>query len=118
MTGGTGDDTYVIDNAGDIVTELSGQGIDLVQSDITYTLTANVEKLTLTGATAINSTGNTLNNTLTGNSAANILNGGAGNDTSLVASVTTPIWWVRLVTWSPSWLEPGSTPSGPAYPGP
>ena len=37
----------------------------------------------LTGAIAINGTGNTLNNTLTGNSAANILNGGAGNDTLL-----------------------------------
>jgi Ca2+-binding RTX toxin-like protein len=74
---------------GDIVTELSAQGIDLVKSGITYTLTANVEKLTLTGTNAINGTGNGMNNVLQGNSVANklvglagadTLNGGGGND--------------------------------------
>jgi Ca2+-binding RTX toxin-like protein len=44
-------------------------------------LGANQENLVLTGATAINGTGNTLNNTLTGNSANNVLNGRAGDDT-------------------------------------
>ena len=83
LKGGLGDDTYIVDNTGDIVTELSGQGIDLVQTSITYTLKVNVENLTLTGTAAVNGTGNTLNNTLTGNSAANILNGGTGNDTML-----------------------------------
>src|SRR5207249_3270847 len=34
-----------------------------------------------TGTTAINGTGNTLDNVLTGNSAANVLTGNAGNDT-------------------------------------
>jgi Ca2+-binding RTX toxin-like protein len=47
---------------------------------VSYTLSANVENLILTGLEAINGTGNMLNNTLTGNSAANTLNGGAGDD--------------------------------------
>lgn len=81
MSGDTGDDTYVVDNVGDTVTESSLAGIDTVQSSLTYTLGANVENLTLTGATAINGTGNSLANVLTGNSAANTLAGGTGNDT-------------------------------------
>ena len=78
--GGTGDDTYVVDNTGDVVTESASSGTDTVQSGITHTLAANVENLTLTGTAAINGTGNTLNNLITGNSAANTLNGGSGND--------------------------------------
>ncbi|TND01465.1 MAG: Ig family protein [Gammaproteobacteria bacterium] len=71
LIGGLGDDTYVVDNTGDVVTENAGEGADLVQSSVTYTLTnVNVENLTLTGTTAINGTGNAANNVLTGNSAA------------------------------------------------
>ncbi|GAB5606502.1 beta strand repeat-containing protein [Sideroxyarcus sp. TK5] len=81
MAGGAGDDTYVVDNAGDVVTEALNAGIDQVQSGISYTLTANVENLTLTGTAAINGTGNSLDNTIIGNAAANVLNGGAGADT-------------------------------------
>jgi hypothetical protein len=75
---------YVIDNAGDVVTENSGEGTDTVQSSVTHTLSANVENLTLTGASAINGTGNALDNVLVGNSAVNTLTGGAGNDTYVV----------------------------------
>lgn len=81
MAGGAGDDIYILDNAADVVTELAGEGIDLVQSAVTHILAANVENLTLIGIATINGTGNTLNNTIIGNSAANILNGGAGIDT-------------------------------------
>jgi len=81
MSGGTGDDTYIIDNTGDVVTENANEGIDSVQSSITYTLGNNVENLTLTGTTAINGTGNALDNIIIGNSAINTLTGGVGNDT-------------------------------------
>ena len=81
MIGGLGNDTYVVDAVGDVVTELAGQGTDTVQSSASYTLSANVENLQLTGTAAINATGNTLDNVLTGNSGNNILSGGAGNDT-------------------------------------
>jgi Ca2+-binding RTX toxin-like protein len=61
-------------------------GIDTVRSTITRsivgmdTATLQIEYLTLTGAAAINGTGNALNNVLVGNGASNILSGLAGND--------------------------------------
>jgi len=80
LAGAGGNDTYVVTEAVDVVVELTGEGIDLVKASVNYTLTDNVEKLTLTGSGAINGTGNTLVNTLTGNAGANLLDGGAGND--------------------------------------
>jgi len=80
MRGGLGNDTYVVDNSGDTVTEAVSAGTDTVKSSVTHTLGANVENLTLTGSGAINGTGNGLNNVLTGNGAANVLNGGRGKD--------------------------------------
>ena len=80
MTGGAGNDTYVVDNDADRVYEFADGGIDRVESAVTYTLGTDVENLTLTGADAINGTGNTANNAIRGNDAANILEGGDGND--------------------------------------
>ncbi|MBN9204806.1 calcium-binding protein [Methylibium petroleiphilum] len=80
LTGGAGNDTYVV-GTGDTVTEAVNAGTDTVQSSITWTLGNNLENLTLTGSSAVNGTGNTLNNVLTGNSANNTLTGSAGNDT-------------------------------------
>ena len=82
LVGGAGDDTYVVDTATDTITELLNEGTDTIQSSVTIAaLAANVENLTLTGTTAINGTGNALNNIITGNTANNTLNGGSGNDT-------------------------------------
>lgn len=81
MIGGLGDDTYVVDNAGDTVVENANEGIDSIQSSVSYTLGANVENLTLTGLSSINATGNDLDNILIGNIANNTLIGGGGNDT-------------------------------------
>jgi trimeric autotransporter adhesin len=86
MAGGLGDDIYVVDDAGDVVTEAVGEGADTVQSWIAYALGANVENLTLAGSAAIDGTGNELDNMLTGNSGANVLTGGAGNDTYVIGA--------------------------------
>lgn len=80
MAGGLGDDTYVVNNIGDVVIEAASEGIDLVQSGVTYKLTENAENLTLTGTSAIDGAGNELDNVLNGNSAANTLSGNSGND--------------------------------------
>ncbi|MGL5926532.1 Calx-beta domain-containing protein [Chroococcidiopsis sp.] len=83
MKGGDGDDSYVVDNAGDAVSENTNAGLDLVFSSINYSLTTNVENLTLTGNADINGTGNSLDNIISGNDGANKLAGGTGNDTLL-----------------------------------
>ena len=80
MGGGLDNDTYIVDNAGDIVVENANEGIDLVQSTINYSLGAHIENLVLSGNDALNGTGNALANMITGNSAVNILDGGAGSD--------------------------------------
>ena len=81
LIGGLGNDTYTVDNTAEVVTELVGEGTDLVNSSVTYTLSGNVENLTLSGTSAISGTGNTLDNVLTGNSGNNTLTGLDGNDT-------------------------------------
>ncbi|MFW9264324.1 beta strand repeat-containing protein, partial [Nostoc sp. CALU 546] len=90
LNGGIGNDTYIVDNPNDFITESANAGTDLVKSSVSFVLADNLESLTLTGTTAINGTGNNLNNILTGNTGANILNGfdgsdrligGSGNDT-------------------------------------
>lgn len=79
LTGGAGNDTYVVSNTDDVVVENASEGNDTVQSTATYTLSANVENLTLTGTAAIDGTGNSLDNILIGNNAANTLNGDLGS---------------------------------------
>jgi Ca2+-binding RTX toxin-like protein len=81
MAGGMGDDRYVIDNVGDQIIEFAGGGTDTVSSSVSYTLSANVEALLLTGTGAINATGNDENNYILGNAGRNTLSGGAGYDT-------------------------------------
>jgi len=72
--GGTGDDVYIIDKAGDSVVEASGEGIDDVYTSLaTYTLGNDVENLYYNGGAG--------NFTLTGNALDNIIFGGGGNDT-------------------------------------
>ncbi|MCG6576058.1 serine 3-dehydrogenase [Pseudomonas sp. AF32] len=82
MDGGAGNDVYVVDNVADTITEANASAteVDGVLSSVSYTLGTNLENLTLTGAAAINGTGNALDNVLTGNAGNNVLNGGAGND--------------------------------------
>ena len=79
LTGGAGDDTYVVDSTLDVINESLGGGEDLVVSQVSLTLSSNLEHLTLTGF-ATNAFGNLLDNRLVGNGAANSLDGGAGAD--------------------------------------
>ncbi|HYD67371.1 calcium-binding protein, partial [Azospirillum sp.] len=81
LVGGTGNDLYSVDNAGDVLVELAGEGTDTVSSTVGWTLAAEFEHLTLTGSAAVNGTGNAEANILIGNGAANLLQGLDGNDT-------------------------------------
>jgi Ca2+-binding RTX toxin-like protein len=80
MRGNAGDDFYYVDNVGDLVVELSGEGSDRVQAFIDCTLADNVENLTLKGAAATTGTGNALANVIRGTTADNTLNGLGGID--------------------------------------
>ncbi len=80
LVGGAGNDTYLVHNATDVVTEAVGGGTDTVKADVSFKLAANVENLTLVGTADINATGNTGNNVITGNTGANSMTGGTGGD--------------------------------------
>lgn len=80
MKGGAGNDSYYVNQSGDVVIEAVGAGTDTVISQATHTLEANVEKLILTGSANLNGTGNSLANLISGNSGNNMLIGFAGND--------------------------------------
>ena len=81
MRGGIGNDAFYVDNSGDVVSEYSNAGTDLVFSSVNFVLGGNVENLTLTGLANLNGNGNSLDNILTGNAGANLLAGGKGHDT-------------------------------------
>ncbi|HYD13623.1 MAG TPA: hypothetical protein VEC11_12320 [Allosphingosinicella sp.] len=85
MTGFAGDDIYLVDTAGDAVTENAGEGFDAILTDVSYVLAAGVSLEWLStsftaGTAAINLTGNEIANFLVGNNGANTLNGGGGAD--------------------------------------
>ncbi|WP_197436002.1 calcium-binding protein, partial [Agrobacterium vitis] len=95
LTGGLGDDTYVIysalNNGVITVVETAGQGYDTVETTINYTLSNDVEKLKYVGTTSFTGTGNDQDNTivggagddtLIGNGGADKLEGGLGSDTA------------------------------------
>jgi len=99
LTGGDGDDIYVINNAATVVSEMAGHhsGRDRILSSVSLTLPDHVEELELTSAFARTATGNALDNTLVGTRSANILDGlvgddemigGAGNDLYYVDSAS------------------------------
>ena len=95
LQGFLGNDTYFVDNTGDELIELAGQGTDRVLMSRSYALQddRSVETLATTsdaGTAAINLTGNNLRNTILGNAGNNIIdgqedrdvmNGRGGNDT-------------------------------------
>lgn len=79
LIGGNGDDTYVIGSANQKILENSGGGVDSVEAWTSYTLSANVENLTLMMG-GLAGVGNQMANRMIGSSGDDILDGGGGND--------------------------------------
>ncbi|KRD96101.1 hypothetical protein ASE63_11805 [Bosea sp. Root381] len=87
MVGGAGNDTYTVDDAGDVVVEAAGGGTDTVQTTLAaYTLGAELENLTYTGAGTFAGTGNELANRIVGGAGVDTLSGLGGNDTYVVTA--------------------------------
>ena len=82
--GGSGNDAYWVDHVDDRVFEEAGGGTDKVRSMVDWTLGDHFENLYLEasarGATAIEGTGNGLNNFIGGNDLGNVLRGMDGCD--------------------------------------
>jgi Ca2+-binding RTX toxin-like protein len=83
MKGMGGNDSYVVDNVGDVVNEIDpgSNGIDTVYASIDYRLGSSLERLVLTGSLKLDGSGNGLANYIQGNGKANVLKGGGNNDT-------------------------------------
>jgi Ca2+-binding RTX toxin-like protein len=87
LTGGLGNDTYYVDSTLDVIVEKVSQGTaDKVITSVSYTLglaaNYNIEFLETNNAaatTAINLTGNTLAQTITGNAGDNTIDGGVAS---------------------------------------
>jgi Ca2+-binding RTX toxin-like protein len=96
MIGGAGNDTYIVDNIGDVTIEKAEKGTDTVRASISYALDVHLENLILTGPRNINGNGNSAKNIIIGNSFDNTIDGatgadtmigGAGNDTYVVDNI-------------------------------
>ncbi|WP_340588073.1 calcium-binding protein [Erythrobacter alti] len=80
MIGGDGNDTFFIDDIGDLVIELADGGSDRIYSDVDLVAPDNVETVWLNETGALTVTGNDLDNRLGGNSQNNVIDGGLGAD--------------------------------------
>jgi Ca2+-binding RTX toxin-like protein len=106
LIGGLGNDIYVVDNAGDVVTENAGEGTDTVRTTLaSYTLQADVENLVGIALTGQSLTGNALANAITGGSGADTISGGAGNDTIVGGANSDKVLYASvradyLIVWS------------------
>jgi Ca2+-binding RTX toxin-like protein len=82
MMGGTGNDGYAVDDIGDVVTELAGEGTDSIGTALTsYTLPEEVENLRFTGdVQRFSGTGNGLANRIEGGLLGDTLSGKDGDD--------------------------------------
>jgi Ca2+-binding RTX toxin-like protein len=82
MAGGSGNDRFVVDSVDDVVSEMLGEGTDVIDASVhVWMLAENVENLTLTGSSDLIGVGNELNNRIIGNAGGNFLQGGVGADT-------------------------------------
>jgi Ca2+-binding RTX toxin-like protein len=95
LVGGTGANLFVVNNASDIVNVGSTHGVDTIQSSVSYTASANVANLTLTGTAALAGTGNSLAGTITANTGNDTLTAGSGADTLVGSSTGTDLFIVN-----------------------
>jgi trimeric autotransporter adhesin len=85
LKGGAGNDTFVVNNSSDVVTDTSTTASNTIQSSVSYTLVTNVNTLSLTGSGALTGTANGATDTLTAAGSAGVtLKGSTGNDTFVV----------------------------------
>jgi Ca2+-binding RTX toxin-like protein len=81
LIGGAGDDVYFVSESGDSITELAGEGDDMVYTSLsTYALPANLESLFYTGSGKFTGTGNAGDNLLAAGDGGSRLDGAGGND--------------------------------------
>ena len=81
MTGGSGDDVFIVDNENDVVSDSSGDR-DELQTTVSFTLPEGVEILTFTGLqSGLLGQGNEGRNILQSNHAGSDLQGQNGDDT-------------------------------------
>jgi Ca2+-binding RTX toxin-like protein len=85
LSGGLGDDTFLVDNASDLVSESAGGGLDTVLASSSHALAAGseVEVLKLSGGSSRASytlTGSDTANEITGHAGTNLLQGQGGDD--------------------------------------
>jgi Ca2+-binding RTX toxin-like protein len=86
VSGGKGNDTFIIDSHVEI-RDYAGEGFDTLKSSVSQDLSsttffqvADIEKLVLIGKGSINAKGDEIDNELIGNSGNNRLSGGGGAD--------------------------------------
>ena len=96
MVGGQGNDTYVVDNIGDVVVDSGKGGVDTVRSSVSYSLGASIENLQLIGVGAKRGDGNDLANVITAQ-------GNPGASDTLVGGRATTYTRLMLPTKSSRW---------------
>jgi hypothetical protein len=89
MYGGMGDDVFVLDSIGDSVIEYANEGNDSIWVDFSYSLTSivNIENLFGYGINSLNLIGDNAANSFMGGKQNDSINGDAGIDTAVYASI-------------------------------
>ena len=85
MTGGLGNDTFYVDEAGDVVVEAVGEGSDRVAAAVSYALAPGaevelLEAISVASAETLDLGGSDSANAIHGNEGVNFLYGHGGND--------------------------------------
>ena len=86
LVGGAAGDTFVIDNAGDVIQNVSATSSNTLQSSVSATLMTNVNTLVLTGTGNLTGTANSGADTLTANTGVDTLVGSSGSDTFVISN--------------------------------